>query len=45
MARFRNLVVHNYAQIDDPQVYAILKRNLADFDAYARAIVRYLERE
>jgi uncharacterized protein YutE (UPF0331/DUF86 family) len=45
MARFRNLVVHNYAEIDDAQVYAILKRNLADFDAYARAIVRYLEGE
>jgi uncharacterized protein YutE (UPF0331/DUF86 family) len=45
MARFRNLVVHNYAEIDDAQVYAILKRNLADFDAYARAIVSYLEGE
>lgn len=45
MARFRNLVVHNYARIDDVQVYAILKRNLGDFDAYALAIVDYLERD
>ncbi len=44
MARFRNLVVHNYARIDDAQVYAILKRKLTDFEAYARAIVDYLER-
>jgi uncharacterized protein YutE (UPF0331/DUF86 family) len=43
MARFRNLVVHDYARIDDAKVYAILKRNLADLDAYARAIVEYLE--
>ncbi|HID64665.1 MAG TPA: DUF86 domain-containing protein [Anaerolineae bacterium] len=43
MARFRNLVVHDYARIDDAKVYAILKRNLMDFDAYARAIVSYLE--
>lgn len=45
MARFRNLVVHNYAQIDDAQVYAILKSSLGDFDAYAQAIVRHLEGE
>ncbi|MBC7249766.1 MAG: DUF86 domain-containing protein [Anaerolineae bacterium] len=43
MARFRNLMVHDYACIDDAKVYAILKRNLGDFDAYARAIVSYLE--
>ena len=43
MARFRNLMVHDYARIDDAKVYAILKRNLGDFDAYARAIVSYLE--
>jgi uncharacterized protein YutE (UPF0331/DUF86 family) len=43
MARFRNLMVHDYARIDDAKVYAILKRNLSDFDAYARAIVSYLE--
>ncbi len=43
MARFRNLVVHNYARIEDTQVYAILKQNLPDFDAYARAIAAYLE--
>ena len=43
MARFRNLIVHDYARIDDAQVYAILKRHLHDFEAYARAIARYLE--
>jgi uncharacterized protein YutE (UPF0331/DUF86 family) len=43
MARFRNLIVHNYARIDDARVYGILKRHLGDFDAFARAIVDYLQ--
>lgn len=43
MARFRNLIVHDYARIDDAKVYAILKKRLGDLDEYARAIVDYLE--
>jgi uncharacterized protein YutE (UPF0331/DUF86 family) len=43
MAKFRNLVVHDYARIDDAKVYAILKKRLGDFDAFARAVVDYLE--
>jgi uncharacterized protein YutE (UPF0331/DUF86 family) len=43
MAQFRNLIVHNYARIDDFQVYAILKRYLPDFDEYATVVVRCLE--
>jgi len=45
MARFRNLIVHDYAKIDDAKVYGILKKRLGDFDEYARAIVAYLERQ
>lgn len=44
MARFRNLIVHDYARIDDARVYGILKQRLGDFDAYARAIANYLSR-
>jgi len=44
MARFRNLIVHDYTKIDDAKVYAILTKRLGDFDEYARAIVAYLER-
>ncbi len=44
MARFRNLIVRDYARIDDAKVYAILKRRLGDFDAFAEAIQAYLER-
>jgi uncharacterized protein YutE (UPF0331/DUF86 family) len=43
MARFRNLIVHGYAQIDNQVVFGILKRRLGDFDAFAQAIVRHLE--
>ncbi|OGO43251.1 MAG: hypothetical protein A2Z04_08770 [Chloroflexi bacterium RBG_16_57_9] len=42
MARFRNLVVHDYAKIDDAKVYTILKKNLRSFDTYAEAVVDYL---
>ncbi len=44
MARFRNLLVHIYAKIDDAKVYGILKNRLGDFDAFAAAIAAYLER-
>ncbi len=42
MARFRNLIVHDYAKIDDAQVYAVLKRYWEDFDAYVNVIARHL---
>jgi uncharacterized protein YutE (UPF0331/DUF86 family) len=45
IARFRNLMVHDYAQIDNARVYGILKKRLGDFDAFARAIQIYLEKE
>jgi len=45
MARFRNLVIHDYARIDDSQVYAILTQRLVDLDTFARAMVDYLEGE
>jgi len=44
MARFRNLIVHDYARLDDALVYGILKKQLGDFDAFARAVVEYLRR-
>lgn len=45
MARFRNLIVHDYARIDDARVYGILKKRLGDFDAFAKTIRAYLEEE
>jgi uncharacterized protein YutE (UPF0331/DUF86 family) len=43
MARFRNLIVHNYARIDNAAVFGILKRHLDDFNAYAQAVLHYLD--
>jgi uncharacterized protein YutE (UPF0331/DUF86 family) len=43
LARFRNLIVHDYAKIDDAKVYQILKTRLGDFDAFADAVRVYLE--
>lgn len=45
MARFRNLIVHDYARIDNAAVFGILKRRLGDFDGFARAIIEYMESE
>lgn len=42
MARFRNLIVHDYARIDDAVVHDILKRHLGDFDAFAKAVLNHL---
>lgn len=44
MAKFRNVLVHGYARIDHSRVYAILQKDLGDFDEFARAIVAYLNR-
>ena len=42
MARFRNRIVHLYAQVDLPTVYHLLQERLGDFDRYLIAIERYL---
>jgi len=40
--KFRNILVHMYAEIDVEMVYEILQNNLGDFDEFARHIARYL---
>lgn len=42
MARFRDLIVHDCARIDNLIVHSILQQRLGDFDRYAQAILRYL---
>ena len=44
MARFRNRIVHFYAQIDLGLVYRLLQDRLRDFDRYLVAIEQYLSR-
>lgn len=43
MAKFRNLIVHDYARIDNQVIFGILKRRLGDLNAFAQAIVSYVE--
>jgi uncharacterized protein YutE (UPF0331/DUF86 family) len=42
MAKFRNLIVHNYDRIDAAIVVGILKKNLFDFEAFQKAVVDFL---
>lgn len=42
LARFRNLLVHGYAEIDDNRVWDILQSDLADLDAYLLEVGRAL---
>jgi uncharacterized protein YutE (UPF0331/DUF86 family) len=42
MAKFRNVVVHQYETIDPAIVVSILHKNLSDFEKYKKAIVNHL---
>ena len=44
MARFRNLIVHLYWQVDDAKVYEIIQRDLADLEEYLRPIAICLQK-
>jgi uncharacterized protein YutE (UPF0331/DUF86 family) len=43
MAKFRNVVVHQYEGVDAEIVVLILQRHLADFDRFRDAVVAYLK--
>jgi len=42
MAKFRNIVVHQYEKIDPAIVVSILHKNLIDFRKYQKAVIKYL---
>ena len=42
MAKFRNLLVHVYGQVDDRRVYQILQTRLTDFDQLEACLQSYL---
>ena len=44
MSKFRNILVHDYARIDPEIVINILKKDLHDFNAFAREILQYLDK-
>lgn len=45
VARFRNLLVHEYVRIDRSKVYSILKTRIPDLEAFAKSIVKYLKKK
>jgi uncharacterized protein YutE (UPF0331/DUF86 family) len=45
MAKFRNIVVHHYGNIDAEIVVGILKRDLDDFLGFQAAIISLLEQD
>ena len=42
MAGFRNLLVHEYLEIDRHRVYQVLRDELRDFEAFIRAVSKLL---
>ena len=43
MAKFRNIIVHDYEKIDAEIVLGILEKNLKDFEGFKGAIIDYLK--
>jgi len=42
MARFRNLLVHQYTRIDERIVFKILKEDLKDVKEFVRCILNFI---
>lgn len=42
MAKFRNVIVHQYEGIDSAIVVSILHKNLGDFEKYKKAVLKIL---
>jgi uncharacterized protein YutE (UPF0331/DUF86 family) len=42
MAKFRNVIVHQYETIEPSIIISILHKNLVDFEKYQKAIIKHL---
>ncbi len=45
MAGMRNAIIHVYWNLDDEEIYDLIKNRLSDFEDFARYIIQYLEKE
>jgi len=43
MAKFRNVVVHQYQEVDAEIVILIMKKHLGDFERFKEAVLSYLK--
>lgn len=43
IARFRNIIVHDYARIEPEIIIGILKKDIGDFDKFANEIIKYMD--
>jgi uncharacterized protein YutE (UPF0331/DUF86 family) len=43
MAKFRNVLVHQYEKIEAEIIVGILKKNLKDFDQFKKAVVGFVQ--
>lgn len=45
MARFRNILVHRYWEIEDKKILEYARNNLGDFDRFLESVIDYIEKE
>jgi uncharacterized protein YutE (UPF0331/DUF86 family) len=43
MAKFRNIIVHDYARIKPEVIIGIIEEDIEDFKQFAQQIIRYLD--
>jgi uncharacterized protein YutE (UPF0331/DUF86 family) len=43
MAKFRNLLVHQYWRIDDEMVFEIIEKDASDLEEFIREVMAYVE--
>lgn len=44
MAKFRNIIVHDYARIDPEIVVGILHRKVDDFRKFSKEILQFMDK-
>ena len=45
MAKFRNLIVHQYEKIDPAIVVSILRKDIEDFEKYKKALLKFTKQD
>lgn len=45
MKGFRNILVHGYANIEDENIFEILKNRLGDFDEFKKEVIQFLKKK